>query len=393
MRFFNTAGPIKSHLHYCIDPLKRFDLEEILFLIAQQKYFILHAPRQTGKTSCMLALMEYLNREGHYACVYCNVEAAQVARENVFDGVRAILSELAERTVRATGNSYLRENWLSILEGTGPQVALNQCLSLWSEHSDKPLIVIIDEIDSLVGDTLISVLRQLRSGYDKCPDTFPQIVILCGVRDIRDYRIHSDKEKTVITGGSAFNIKSESLRIGDFNPKEVFDLLAQHENETGQQIKTEAKEKIWDLSQGQPWLTNALAYEVCFKTKAIRQDRTRIITCEMINQAKENLILRRETHLDQLADKLQEERVASLVAPILAGETDPSRIPLDNLEYTKDLGLITTKGYIRIANPIYQEVIPRQLTYTTQVTITHDSTWYTEPDGKLNMEKLLTAFQ
>ena len=116
MRFFNTAGPIKSQLHYCVDPLKRFDLEEVLLLIAQMKYFILHAPRQTGKTSCMLALMEYLNREGHYACVYCNVEAAQAARENVFDGVRAILSELAERTVRSTGNSYLRENWLSILE-------------------------------------------------------------------------------------------------------------------------------------------------------------------------------------------------------------------------------------------------------------------------------------
>ena len=301
MRFFNTAGPVKSQLHYCIDPLKRFDLEEILFLIGQQKYFILHAPRQTGKTSCMLALMEYLNREGNYACVYCNVEAAQAARENVFDGVRTILSELEDRAFRSTGSSFLRENWPSVLKRSGPQKALNQCLTQWSEHSDKPLIVIIDEIDSLVGDTLISVLRQLRSGYDKRPDAFPQTVILCGVRDIRDYRIHSDKEKTVITGGSAFNIKSESLRIGDFNKKEVFALLAQHEDVTSQQINTEAKEKIWDLSQGQPWLVNALAYEVYFKTKAIRQDRTRIITCEMIEQAKENLILSRETPLDQLA--------------------------------------------------------------------------------------------
>ena len=57
-RFFNTAGPIKTDLHYYIDPLKRFDLEEVLLLIRQQKYFVMHAPRQTGKTSCMLALRD-----------------------------------------------------------------------------------------------------------------------------------------------------------------------------------------------------------------------------------------------------------------------------------------------------------------------------------------------
>lgn len=83
MRFFNTAGPVNRDDHYCIDPLKRFDLEEILFLIGQKKYFILHAPRQTGKASFTLALMEHLNQQGRYACVYCNIEAAQAARENL----------------------------------------------------------------------------------------------------------------------------------------------------------------------------------------------------------------------------------------------------------------------------------------------------------------------
>ncbi|MCF8109189.1 MAG: hypothetical protein K9J81_09375 [Desulfohalobiaceae bacterium] len=58
----------------------------------------------------------------------------------------------------------------------------------------------LDEIDSLVGDTLIAVLRQLRSGYNQRPKQFPQSVILCGVRDIRDYRIHSSRQKEIITG-------------------------------------------------------------------------------------------------------------------------------------------------------------------------------------------------
>jgi len=53
-RFFNTAGPNNPELEYTLDPLGRFDLDELLMLIRQRKYFVLHAPRQTGKTSCRL---------------------------------------------------------------------------------------------------------------------------------------------------------------------------------------------------------------------------------------------------------------------------------------------------------------------------------------------------
>ena len=72
-KFFNTAGPIKQDIHYNVDPLKRINLDEIMDLILQQKYFILHAPRQTGKTSCLLALRDYLNAQGDYIAVYANV--------------------------------------------------------------------------------------------------------------------------------------------------------------------------------------------------------------------------------------------------------------------------------------------------------------------------------
>lgn len=64
MRFFNTEGPIRPDRHYCLPPLHRWNLDETLGLIDQEKYFLLHAPRQTGKTSCLLALMDHLNREG-----------------------------------------------------------------------------------------------------------------------------------------------------------------------------------------------------------------------------------------------------------------------------------------------------------------------------------------
>ena len=306
MRFFNTAGPIKPAKHYCIAPLDRLNLAEVLALVRDEKYFVLHAPRQTGKTSALLALRDLLNAEGHYRCVYANVETGQAAREDTQRAMQAILGEVAFRAQHTLQDEFVEEIWPEVLQRSGPDGALRQVLSRWAAADPTPLVLLIDEIDSLVGDTLVSVLRQLRAGYDLRPESFPQSVVLCGVRDVRDYRIQSTKEKTVITGGSAFNIRTRSLRLGDFSQAEVLTLLAQHTEETGQAFAEEALDAVWTLTQGQPWLVNALADEACFTQEAGR-DRSRPVLAEAIHAAREQLIVRRETHLDQLTDKLQED--------------------------------------------------------------------------------------
>jgi len=391
MRFFNTAGPMDPARHYCLPPLERLDLQRVLTLIDQQKYFVLHAPRQTGKTSSLLALRDHLNTDDEYRCVYTNVEVGQSARENVDAAIRAILGELSIQ-LRHLGEETLELPWWQLVEQHGGHGALKAALGCWAEQSERPVVVLIDEIDSLLGDTLIAVLRQLRAGYTDRPRHFPQSVVLCGVRDVRDYRIHSSAEKAIITGGSAFNIKAASLRLGDFDRDESDRLLQQHTAATGQVFESTALAKIWDLSQGQPWLTNALAYEVCFEMAAAR-NRQRTITPEMVDEAKETLILRRETHLDQLADKLREPRVQLVIAPLLEGSELPIDIPADDLDYVRDLGLIRAHGELAIANPIYREIIPRELTYTTERTIAQQTDWYVQTDGRLDMSALLAAFQ
>ena len=72
--------------------------------------------------------------------------------------------------------------------------------------------------------------------------------------------------------------------MGNFVEKEVGLLLQQHTAETGQAFLPDAVSCIWHLSQGQPWLVNALAYETTFKMKQ-GQDRTRPIDKEMVDQA------------------------------------------------------------------------------------------------------------
>ncbi len=151
-------------------------------------------------------------------------------------------------------------------------------------------------------------------------------------------------------------------------------------------------DRIWDYTLGQPWLVSALAYETCFKIKKNR-NRSIDITENMVVQAKENLILRRETHLDQLSDKLKEERVRSVVEPVLMGTLGASTISVDDMDYVYDLGLIRRKPHVEISNPIYSEIIPRMLVATTQEMMPFETLWYVKKDGSLDMNKLLKTFQ
>ena len=392
MRFFTTEGPVNCQDHYCLPPLGRLDMEDVMALIGQKKYFLLHAPRQTGKTTCLLALADYLNQAGQYHAVYANIEGAQAWRENVEQGMATVVTDIAAWTRSLASIVDVEALVREVLATTAPGSALGVFLSRWCEQLDKPLVLMLDEVDALVGDTLISLLRQLRAGYPKRPDQFPQSVILCGVRDLRDYRIQSSSEKAAITGGSAFNIKAKSLHLGDFDQKETFALLLEHTAETGQVFTPEALDLIWHLTNGQPWLVNALAYETTWEMRAGR-DRSQPITAAMIQDAKEALILRRVTHLDQLADKLREPRVRRVVEALLTGDPSPDAIPPDDVIYVRDLGLINTEGQLSIANPIYQEVIPRELTFSTQLTIAQVPARYIRRDGTLDLPKLLAAFQ
>ena len=393
-RFFNTAGPQKQEINYTIDPLSRFDLEDILMLIRQQRYFVLHAPRQTGKTTCMLALRDYLNKEGDYIAVYANVEGGQGSRNDVQSVVKSTIDTLAEEfrgVIRNDTPLQIRDE----VQLVGKDTMLSTYLRRLSETLPKPIVLILDEIDALVGDSLVSILRQIRSGYADRPAAFPQTVILCGVRDVRDYRIVRSNQD-IITGGSAFNIKAASLRLGNFSKEEIHELYMQHTTETGQVFDEACFPMVWEATEGQPWLVNALGAEVTWNIRENRDRSVRIIP-EMIDKAIENIIYRRDTHIDLLIDKLEEPRVRKVIEPMLANseDADDGLIPTDDIQYVEDMGLIKRERGKprRIANGIYREIIPRELTWSTQDALTQQSQWYLNADNSINVEKLLLDFQ
>ena len=385
MRFFNTAGPVTAGKHYAIPPLARVDLEELLTLVRRERYFVLHAPRQTGKTTTLLALRDLLNSgsEGDFRCVYASLEAGRTAGGDVERAAQIVLGELATEAAATLGDASFERDWPEALASAGPERAVRVALTRWAAADPRPLVLLLDEVDTLTGDALLSLLSQLRSGYPTRPGRFPQSVVLCGLRDVQDYRAPG-------AAGSPFNIKAASLRLGDFTEPETRALLGQHTEETGQQFAEESLTLVWRETRGQPWLVNALAYEACFKSRAGR-DRSRTITEGDILTAREQLIAGRQTHLANLAAKLEEARVQRVIEPILGGSSGDAITDAD-LDYVRDLGLVALDDPIRIANPIYGEVVPRVVAARAQRAMTQETAWYVK-EGDLDLETLLAEFQ
>src|SRR6185295_11568901 len=231
---------------------------------------------------------------------------------------------------------------------------------------------------------------QLRTGYADRPRAFPQTVALIGLRDVRDYRMKVRPEVQSLGTSSPFNIKVESLTLPNFTAAEVAELYDQHTADTGQVFKPEAKALAFELTRGQPWLVNALARQA---VESLVPDPALPVEATHIEQAKEILIERRDTHLDSLIDRLREPRVRRIIEPILAGELLSPDVLDDDMQFVKDLGLVASgPAGLEIANPIYREVIPRALAWVVQESLPVPRAPFIGADGSLRIDALLDGF-
>jgi hypothetical protein len=269
-------------------------------------------------------------------------------------------------------------------------------LSAWASASTRALVLFFDEIDALRGQSLLSVLRQLRAGFSSRPGAFPASVVLCGLRDVRDYKAASGGDPKRMGTSSPFNIKVASLRVDDFSQPQMRDLYAQYTVATGQRFDEAALALAWELAQGQPWLTNALAAET---VDEIRVPLSEVITAAHVDTAKERLILARQTHLDSLVARLMEPRVRRVVEPLMAGEetsgvqaSTSSGSYDDDVQYVRDLGLVSVRPPLRVANPIYREVLVRVLASEAEDKIDIEPRSFILPNGRLDLERMLREF-
>ena len=382
-RRFNVAGPCKPDIHYMLPAAARVPLARRL--VADQNYFVIHAPRQSGKTTAMINLAQELTASGDYVAVLVSVEVGAAFNDDPGAAELAILDEW-RRAIRARLSPDLQPpTW----PDARPGARIGSALQLWTEVAPRPLVLFIDEIDSLQNDALISVLRQLRTGYFDRPHSFPWSVALIGLRDVRDYKVASGGSERLNTA-SPFNIKTRSLSIDNFTLADVTALYEQHTAESGQIFLSNTVAYVFELTQGQPWLVNALAKAT---VEEILDDQPVPVTIGHIAAAKEILIQRQDTHLDSLAERLREPRVRRVIEPMLAGSA-LGDLAADDRQFVVDLGLARRDpaGGLVIANPIYREVIPRVLANSPQDSLPQISPTWLKPNSSLESGKLLDAF-
>lgn len=362
-------------------------------LIAGGGYFVVHAPRQTGKTTALKALVREINAKGEMFALYCTLEALQnrsdpmqtniAIRDFIADNV-----EMSPLYLPIKGAPELRE------ERGGVLLAVRTVLQNVCRAIGKPVVVFFDETDCLVGDALISFLRQLRDGYvnrDTMP--FPKSIALVGMLDVRDYKAQIRPDGQSLGQISPFNIIRKDMLIPNFTESDIAALYAQHTAETGQRFEDGVVEAVWRWTRGQPWLVNAIGCECVEEIHGNRFDET--ITADDVDAAKEAIIRRRDTHVDSLMERMREPRVRRIVEPLISGDKSDVTYNDDDYRYITDLGLLRVdRGALVPANPMYAEIIGRYLSRGEQDAMIRSvpETPWVKADG-LDMPGLMAAFQ
>jgi hypothetical protein len=353
--------------------------------IGDKLYWVLHAPRQTGKTTFLYSWMRDINSANEVVACYVSLETCQ--------GITGRAEAMITMHKAICESARVYKMPVPELPLNNPELLLYETMRKWAELIEpKPLVVLFDETDILEGEALISFLRQLRSGFaNRAVGKFPVSIALVGMRDLKDY-ITKAKDGVAPNPGSPFNIKEDSAVLSNFSQSDVENLFAQRTEETGQTINRDALEYVFEQSGGQPWIVNSL-----FKRATMRileKDNYNTITLEHIKEAREQIILARETHLDTLAVRIQDPEIRKVMESIITGTPDPELTASEGFRICTDLGLVKKeRSTPMVANPIYKEVLARQLTYSTQDAIPEPEWQWEKPDGSLDMDALLKKFQ
>jgi len=388
LRFFNTTGPCNPSEHYMLPPEDRLVGAQLHRYISDKLYWVLHAPRQTGKTTFLQSWMRQINNKGEAVACYVSVESCRRVSEPE-RSMPAICESIREYAFRFN---------IPVPEITTTAILnlLNNILGNWAKLvAPKPLVVLFDEVDVLIDETMLSFLSQLRAGFaSRGIGTFPVSIVLVGMRDLKDYIIAS-KGGIEPNPGSPFNIKEDSAQLSNFSKDDVAHLFAQRTSENGQQITREALDYVYEQSNGHPWIVNSLLKRATMRV--LHEDSIETVAVHHIVQAREQMIEARETHFLSLGERLRDPRIRRVIDSVISGEFNPDLGRTNHdVMLAIDLGLVqwTSETGLTISNPIYSEILTRHLNSGYHDIMPSPTTWqWQKPDGGMDMDKLLKEFQ
>ena len=361
---FNITADCKPALHYMVDISGR--LEQIKRMIDAGQYFTINRARQYGKTTTLRALAKYLVRD--YVVISLDF---QLMSHKDFEEEGIFVKAFSEAVLRKAGaeNAVPAEirSELQNLIGNVQEAALArlfEILSSWCEISEKPIVLIIDEVDSASNNQVfLDFLSQLR-GYYIDRDVTPafQSVILAGVYDIKNIKrkIRSDGEHK---NNSPWNIAAKFRVDMSFSRKDIAGMLEEYEQDyrTGMNIADMA-ELLYEYTSGYPylvsWLCKCIDEEIAGSTDF--PDRESAWTKAGFLEAEKILLSEKNTLFESLVNKLTDypELKNVLYELLFTGKAIPYN-PLNKyIETAEMFGFIKHEnGSAVISNRIFETVL------------------------------------
>lgn len=266
MKYFNTEGSCKPTEHYMVkldDRLARIKR----LLIDRKKYFVINRGRQYGKTTTLKALEGYL--EDDY--IVLSLDFQEVSTES-FSNEVTFSNAFSKKIFKAYGfakaaDKEEMQKLLSDFRKDNPEGGLDElfeCLSRICGNASKPIVLMIDEVDSASNNQVfIDFLAQLRSYYlnrEKTP--IFHAVILAGVYNIKNLKLKLRPESEH-QYNSPWNIAADFDIEMSFSAGQISGMLEEYEEDyhTGMDIKAVAEE-IYAYTSGYPVLVSLICKRI-----------------------------------------------------------------------------------------------------------------------------------
>ncbi len=409
-KFFNVTANCNPNIHYMVDITEK--LVEIKKMIDAGQYFTINRARQYGKTTTLHKLKTFLANDYVVVSLYFQrLGYASFETEQIFSKAfsKLFLRELKRNEL--SREEDLQASILQLSKEIKKQKSSLNLLELFDylseicENSQKPIVLMIDEVDSASNNQVfLDFLAQLRADYiEKDVRATFHSVILAGVYDVKNLerKIRADEEHKI---NSPWNIAADFNIDLSFSKKEIITMLQEYEEDycTGMDIDY-ISELLYDYTSGYPFLVSRLCKlmdEVIFgndnfKTKEL------VWTKEGFLEAVKLVLMEKNALFDSLFSKLVNYPELNIMIEevLFTGKAISYNVHNMTMEMATMFGFIKNRnGIVTIANRIFETCLynyylstfPMQSKDIYKASICDKNQFVT--NGQLNVRLILERF-
>lgn len=396
MKKFNTTGICKPEQHYMVDIRER--LIQIKALVDEGEYFVINRARQYGKTTTLFALKKFLAND--YLVVSLDFQRQMSAKK--FEDETTFSVAFLEAFLKKINTEGLNEQLKGKLDQLGTLckenpdrldlVVLFDFLSEVCEISEKPVVLIVDEIDSASNNQVfLDFLAQLRGGYlERDEQATFHSVILAGLYDIKNLKRKIRPEDSHKTN-SPWNIAADFDVTMSLSEAGIMEMLKEYEQDyhTGMDVSKMAK-LLFDYTSGYPFLVSRICKLIDEKV-SLQMPKVEAWSKDGFVEALKILYSEKNTLFDSLTHRIEEsQELESLIYDLLFIGRHILYNPYNStIEQAKMFGFIKNKnGSVAISNRIFETCLYNIFLSTSEAQNT-DASDYLDAYG-LNKGYMLT---